>query len=561
VTSLTAVEQVYARRPLDSSVVVVDGYGLRLTVQRRHLLLADGIGPHRRERLLPRAQRQVRRIVVLGHTGTLTLDAIRWCADVGIALVQIDTDGRVLMVGHNPARTDSRLLRAQAAAAGSQVGVAVAQQLLGIKLAGHAALLDAELASPQLSAAARELADALQQATGLARCRDLEAQAANVYFSAWTDVGCRFTHRDQARMPVHWQQYKVRTSPLSASGHTPRNAADPINAMLNYGYALAETEARIAALTVGLDPGLGIVHTDRKDRDSLALDLLEPLRPVVERHVLRLLAQHYFSASDFVETRDGRCRLQPPLSHQFAEQLLPELARSVARPAEVIAHLLAGSSPSTTIRLSTPLSRANTTNAQTRGQRNANARPRTAAKSRPTCEKCGTDLYGSARKLCPTCWPVQRREYMRQLGKARAKPPGPAKPTTDELSGGWTLEDYRTDILPGLAEIPLPDIERATGLSNATCSRTSTRAPNPEPQTLGELARIGPPDQPRSQRVVERGYRHLPTIQDCEHAHACECPTFARSSGHAKAAVEPSAKHKAGNATYVCYCTIDRCDG
>jgi len=387
VTSPSAVEQVFARQPLDASVVVVvvGGYGLRLTVHRGHLLVADGIGPHRRERLLPRAQRQVRRIVILGHTGTLTLDAIRWCTDVGIALVQIDTDGRVLMVGHNPARTDSRLLRAQAAAASSQIGVTIAQHLLGLKIAGHAALLDAELASPQLSTVARGLADQLQQATDLTGCRDLEAQAANVYFSAWTAVTCRFATRDQPRVPAHWQHYTVRSSPLTRGGHSPRNAADPINAMLNYGYALAETEARLAALTVGLDPGLAILHTDRKDRDSLALDLLEPLRPVVERHVLRLLAGRHFTAGDFAETRDGRCRMQPPLTHELAEQLLPELSRAVAKPTEAIAHLLAGSSPST-IRLSTPLSRANTSNAQTRGRRGTNAQPRVAAKSRPTCQ-------------------------------------------------------------------------------------------------------------------------------------------------------------------------------
>lgn len=488
-TSPSAVEQVFARQPLDPSVLVVDGYGLRLTVHRGHLLLADGIGPHRRERLLPRAQRQVRRIVILGHTGTLSLDAIRWCTDVGIALMQIDTDGRVLMVGHNPARTDSRLLRAQAAAAGIQVGVAIAQHLLGLKIAGHAALLDGELANPQLASAARGLADRLQRATDLAGCRDLEAQAANVYFSAWTAVTCRFAARDQPRVPAHWQHYTVRSSPLTRSGHSPRNAADPINAMLNYGYALAETEARIAALTVGLDPGLGIVHTDRKDRDSLALDLMEPLRPVVERHVLRLLAHQNFTAGDFSETRDGRCRLQPPLSHQLAEQLLPELGLAVAKPAETVAHLLAGSSPST-IRLSTPLSRANTTNAQTRGRRTANAQPAVAAKTRPSCQKCGADLYGSARKLCTTCWPVQRREYMRQLGKARAKPHSPAKPTLEELSGGWTLEQYQTEILPGLGGIPLPDIERATGLSNATCSRLRRGLQIPNPKHWRVLAEL-----------------------------------------------------------------------
>jgi CRISPR associated protein Cas1 len=258
---------------------------------------------------------------------------------------------------------------------------------------------------------------------------------------------------------------------LTRSGHSPRNAADPINALLNYGYALAEAEARMAALTVGLDPGLGILHTDQKHRDSLALDLLEALRPVVERHVLTLTSTRTFRASDFEETRDGRCRLRRPLTHDVAEQLLPALARAVAGPAETVAHLLATSSPGK-IHLSTPLSRANTTKAQLRGQRTANRREAAAGPTvRATCRKCGVDLYGSARKLCPTCWPVVRADYLRQLGKAGAKPAGPAKPTVEQLSGGWTFELYQTRILPALRPISLPEMERATGLSNATCSR------------------------------------------------------------------------------------------
>jgi CRISPR associated protein Cas1 len=146
-------------------------------------------------------------------------------------------------------------------------------------------------------------------------------------------------------VPRHWHHYTVRRSPLTRSGHSPRNAADPINALLNYGYALAEAEARIAALTVGLDPGLGILHTDQKHRDSLALDLLEALRPVVERHVLTLTTNRTFRATDFEETRDGRCRLRQPLTHDVAEQLLPELSRTVAAPAEAVAHMLATNSP------------------------------------------------------------------------------------------------------------------------------------------------------------------------------------------------------------------------
>jgi CRISPR-associated endonuclease Cas1 len=482
--------ELFSRDTRSAAVAVVDGYGLTISVSCGHLVITDGIGPHRRERLLPRAQRTVQRIVILGHTGTVTLDAIRWCADIGIALVQIDRDGRVLMVGNNPARTDSRLLRAQAAAGGSGVGIAIARQLLGAKVDGQAAIADHDLANTEITTAVRLLGADLQQATNLRGCRDIESQAANAYFAAWTAVGCRFTKQAQARVPSHWHQYTVRTSPLTRSGHSPRNAADPINALLNYGYALAEAEARIAALAVGLDPGVGILHTDQKHRDSLALDLLEPLRPVVEGHVLQLLGNRHFTAADFVETREGRCRLRPPLTHDIAEQLLPALARAVAGPAEAVAHLLAGSSPSK-IHLSTPLSRANTTNAQQRGRRSAHRRETAASTLRPTCEKCGVDLYGSARKLCPICWPVVRAEYMRQLGKARAKPPGPAKPTVEQLSGGWTFEQYQTRILPALRPIALPEIERATGLSNATCSRVRRGLQVPNPRHWQALATLG----------------------------------------------------------------------
>lgn len=185
---------------------------------------------------------------------------------------------------------------------------------------------------------------------------------------------CRFAEHKANRIPEHWSIYATRGSPLHAGGRTPRKASDPINALLNYGYALAEIECRLAAITLGLDPGLGIVHTDQKNRDSLALDLLEPLRPVVERHTLRLLAARHFRANDFHETRDGNCRLLAPITHELAEQV-PVYARALASHAETVAHLLARSRPGR-IDLATPLSRANSSARQVRGQRTANRRRR-----------------------------------------------------------------------------------------------------------------------------------------------------------------------------------------
>lgn len=465
-----------------SRVITASGYGIKLYVSRGHLIVEDGIGKRRRTRLVPRAQRTVRRLLILGHTGNITLDAIRWCTDIGITIVHIDSDGRVLMVTNGQSHTDSRLIRAQAAAAANDVGVTIAKQLLSLKLAGHAAIAEHTLHQPGISAAIRRANTALDDTVTLTAARAIEAQAANIYFSAWAGhVHARFATRDQRRVPDRWRMFAVRTSPLHTSGHSPRSAADPVNALLNYGYALAEVECRIACLALGLDPGLGIIHTDKKNRDSLALDLLEVLRPVVERHMLNLLQTRTFRAEDFTETRDGRCRLMPPLTHQLTEQLLPALTKAVAGPAERTAHTLARSSPGK-VQLRTPLSRANGIHAQ---RPNAEGRPpkgAATASSRLTCQQCGADLYGSARKLCPTCWPVMRNEYMRQLGKARAKPSHPAKATTEELSGGWTHQQYQCDIMPKLAHVSLLDIERSTGLSNASCSRVraGTQIPNPK---------------------------------------------------------------------------------
>lgn len=169
--------------------------------------------------------------------------------------------------------------------------------------------------------------------------------------------------------------YAARSTPLSPRSRTPRGAADPINALLNYGYALAEAECRIATSAVALDPGLGIVHTDHAVRDSLALDMLEPLRPEVDRRVLQLLARRHFRAADFHETRTGACRILPPLTHQLADSI-GDYAKLIAPIAEQVAHAIARTSPGK-ITLTTPLSRSNTAAVQTRGARTANRPPTT----------------------------------------------------------------------------------------------------------------------------------------------------------------------------------------
>jgi CRISPR-associated protein Cas1 len=68
-----------------------------------------------------------------------------------------------------------------------------------------------------------------------------------------------------------------------------RHATHPVNAMLIYAYTVLESQVRIAAVAQGLDPTIGYLHTSRRGRVALAYDLMEPLRPRVDRLVLEFL--------------------------------------------------------------------------------------------------------------------------------------------------------------------------------------------------------------------------------------------------------------------------------
>ena len=255
-----SLDEIYRRRPASPSILVADGYGIDIRIHRGQLQISDGIGATRRHRQISRAQRTVKRLVILGDTGSVTLDAVRWCADLGITVVQVDRDGRPLLVASPPGRDDARVRRAQALAPTTPVGPEIVRHLLTVKLAGHAGNLrhlGQDVAADRLDGMAATVAD-----RSVSECQELEAQAANLYFGAWAGtVTIRWATRDQVLVPDHWHTFATRRTPLQG-GKTPRNAADPINALANYGYALAEVEARTACQVLGLDPGLGISHRD-----------------------------------------------------------------------------------------------------------------------------------------------------------------------------------------------------------------------------------------------------------------------------------------------------------
>jgi CRISPR-associated protein Cas1 len=151
-----------------------------------------------------------------------------------------------------------------------------------------------------------QLRAAIATVESIPALRRLEAQAAAVTGRHGATVPIMFPKNDLNRVPEHWRTFGPRTSPLTGS---PRLAASPANAMLNYLYTLLESEARLAAAALGLDPGLGFLHLDTPARDSLASDLMEPVRPSVDGYLLNWILEQPLRREWFFEQRDGNCRL------------------------------------------------------------------------------------------------------------------------------------------------------------------------------------------------------------------------------------------------------------
>jgi CRISPR-associated protein Cas1 len=222
---------------------------------------------------------------------------------------------------------DPALREKQIAASTNGLGSRIATRLIQGKLIGSQVTLRTlrktlarELALSKLEAVIDELQTV--PSASIEELRLLEARGALVYFTCWQSLQLRWKGTGRRPIPPEWERVGLRQSLLNSRN---RHANHPVNAMLNYAYAVLESEVRVATIAQGLDPMIGYLHACRPGRVALVYDLMEPLRPQVDRLVLGFVRSHTFSPSDFVMGTDGVCRLHPQLARKTARLAVSDL--------------------------------------------------------------------------------------------------------------------------------------------------------------------------------------------------------------------------------------------
>jgi CRISPR-associated endonuclease Cas1 len=480
-------------------ILVMSGFGLRLKVQHGHLSAEWGIGAERHHVRLPRVNRNLRRVIIIGSDGFATFDAIRWITDIGASLIFLDRRGTLLFAAGPTAPSDARLRRAQSLALGNGLGLEISCTLIDAKLQGQERLVRDRLKDSATAQAIAALRERLPAADTAEVIRNLEAQAAVAYFASWRNVPVLWPKADLRRVPEHWRAVGNRHSPLSGG---PRLAITPVHAILNYSFALLESETRLALTALGLDPGLGLgLHTDTPNRDSLALDVLEPVRPQVEEWLLSWIMQEPLRRTDFFETTTGNCRLMSHLCAKLSETA-PVWGKLVAPWAEYVARALWGrtNQSSARRRLSTPLTQQH--------RREAKGRPSfpKAEVPRPDrlCLVCGKKLRLRNRRFCMDCSVTVTRENFDVGRKAAQRPEFLAKRSDTQRAHkqaiqnwkpgdlpAWLTRDvYVKQVQPALASVAKSQVRSALGVSEPYSSDIQSGKRVPHPRHWEALAKL-----------------------------------------------------------------------
>lgn len=252
-------------------------------------------------------------IVSFGYRGTSPA-LMGACADRNISLCYVTPNGKFLARVTGSVKGNVVLRKRQyEASLDEKVSLGIAKNCITGKVYNarwvleratrdHSMQIDIEKVK-RASGLLKDAAVAVQNSESMDQLRGYEGEAASVYFSVFDEMIL--------------QQKKD----FIFTGRNKRPPTDYVNAMLSFVYTLLTNNIASALETVGLDPYVGMMHTERPGRVSLALDLIEELRPVLaDRFVLSMINKKVVSAKDFLKKENGAVLMKDDARKRFLSE-------------------------------------------------------------------------------------------------------------------------------------------------------------------------------------------------------------------------------------------------
>jgi CRISP-associated protein Cas1 len=319
------------RRPSRDPLILA-GHGVSLRIEAGTLVIRNGFThyPQKQEtyRFFKADADLPPRIIMLDGSGSITFDVLTWLNQQKVALVKVDWTGNAVTVasGESFAANRDRVAWQAETRSDRRKRMEFCNALIARKIEGCIQTLEESLRrSHAWDRAMKRAKDDLARLANdppetVNELRLLEARSAVAYFRAWYATSVLWRASARHPIPDEWRTVGPRFTRIYAAGS--RNASHPVNAILNYAYAVLQSQVQIRLVAEGYDPMLGIMHSHRDDAPAFVFDMMEPERPKVDRAVLGFLKSEQLHPADFTIRDDGVVRLNPELARRVA-QLAP----------------------------------------------------------------------------------------------------------------------------------------------------------------------------------------------------------------------------------------------
>ena len=285
--------------------LLLSGFGISIDVDKAHLTIKQKdnmieFEPHR----IPYDS-----IIIDGHYGSVSFEAMRWLSKHDVSLTLLNWNGNLLSI-IQPQETLNADLKikqyekyldpeSRLYIAGHIVMQKVKSSISLIK--GLSKFYDIDLATIN-----KEI-----QRVDFDNINNLMMYEGRIASAYWTELSKIF---NGLAPDFHFETRKN----LSYSWNM--NASDPINALLNYGYAILESMVRKDINAIGLDVSIGYLHEIAPSKHPLVYDLQELFRYVVDYSVIELLEMK-LKKSDFITTENYHIRLRPDTAKLLIEKI------------------------------------------------------------------------------------------------------------------------------------------------------------------------------------------------------------------------------------------------
>jgi CRISPR-associated endonuclease Cas1 len=322
------------KRERNTVPLILCGHGVSLRIRHGALIIRDGLTHYPQQQktycFFPRDLDLPPRIILLDGSGSLSFDVLTWLSEQGVSLARVSWTGEVAAIanGNGYSGDPDKLRWQRETRRDHNRRFAFATDLIRSKLNASLQTLGEQVPS----SAARDIASskarsAIEQLSSqsFADMNDIfaiEGECASAYFAAWRVVQLRWTGLSRRPIPESWHAYSGRASLANGGRKENRNASHPVNAILNYAYAVKLSALQMQSIADGYDPTIGIMHVSEPGKPAFLLDIIEPERPKVDAEVLRFIRQQPLASADFIIRPNGSCRLSPQLARTVATLIL-----------------------------------------------------------------------------------------------------------------------------------------------------------------------------------------------------------------------------------------------